>query len=106
MQLPQHIEFMSQKWSIRPALHRELEDCVGLCDPKTNTIIIEKNMQDDVTAQTLMHELTHVVELTLQLNLTEQQVDCIASGWLHLLRNNPQLVRVLVAKAVKDEIRT
>jgi hypothetical protein len=106
MQLPQQIEFMSQKWSIRTALHRELEDCVGQCDPKTNTIIIEKNMPSDVMTQTLMHELTHVIEMTLQLNLTEQQVDCLATGWLHLLRTNPHVVKLITAKESKDEIRT
>ena len=106
MQLPQQIEFMNQKWSIRTALHRELEDCVGQCDPKTNTIIIDKNMPDDVLVQTLLHELTHVIEMTLQLNLTEQQVDVLATGWLHLLRTNPQLVKTITQKELKDAIRT
>lgn len=100
------INFMSQKWTVRPAVHKELVDCVGLCDPLTNTIILDRTLVPDVYMQTLMHELTHVVEMTLQLHLTEQQVDCIASGWLHMLRSNPELIKLIQQKALsRDELQ-
>lgn len=88
------IEFMSQQWSIRDAEPRELIECYGLCDPKTNTIIIDKDLPKSVWLQTLGHELVHLVEITLNQCLTEQQVDTIATGIIHLLKSNPQILQL------------
>lgn len=104
MHLPQQIEFMSQAWQIRYAQYKELTDCVGQCDPNTNTILIDRTLSDDVRSQTVMHELMHVVEMTMNLNLTEQQVDCLAAGWLHLLRSNPDLITLILDAEAEDEI--
>jgi len=87
---------MSQTWNIRDSLPRELEDCVGLCNPKNNEIILDAELFGDVRTQTLLHELTHVIEMTMNLNLTETQVDALAAGWLHLLRANPELVALIL----------
>ena len=85
---------MSQLWQIRAAAPRELVDCVGLCDPKTNTILLDPELKDDVLLQTLTHELLHTLEMTLNQCLTEQQVDVMAAGILHLLKNNPELLQL------------
>ena len=95
MQIPEEIEFMSQTWSIRSANARELTDCLGLCDPQTNTIIMYPGLPDSVMTQTLMHELVHLVEITLNQCLTEGQVDTIAMGLIHLFRANPGLLSLL-----------
>ena len=92
MQIPKQIEFMSQLWEIRAAKPKELVDCVGLCDPKTNTILLDPELTNDVLLQTLTHELIHTLEMTLNQCLTEQQVDVMAAGILHLLRTNPELL--------------
>ena len=90
------IKFMSQTWSIRDAEHRELpEDTLGLCDPKTNTIIIDPELQSWVRCQTIFHELFHVWEITLNQCLTEQQVDTMAAAMLHCLKENPVLMRLI-----------
>ena len=92
MQIPKNIEFMSQLWQIRAAKPKELIDCVGLCDPKTNTILLDPYLPRDVLLQTVTHELIHTIEMTLNLYLTEQQVDVMAVGIVHLLRTNPELL--------------
>jgi hypothetical protein len=87
------IKFMSQQWQIRDSNPGELpEDTMGLCDPRTNTIIIDRDLPKDVWQQTLAHELVHLIEITLNQCLTEQQVDTIATGLVHLLKENPQLL--------------
>jgi len=83
---------MSQLWQIRAAEPRQLIDCVGQCDPKTNTILLDPELKDDVLLQTLTHELLHTLEITLNQCLTEQQVDVMAAGILHLLKTNPELL--------------
>jgi hypothetical protein len=92
------IEFMSQTWTIRNAEPRELVDCLGLCDPRTNTIIIDPELQGWVRLQTIFHEIFHVWEITLNQCLSEGQVDVLATAMLHCLRENPELVRMIEAE--------
>jgi hypothetical protein len=94
MQIPKNIEFMSQLWEIRAAKPKELIDCLGQCDPKTNTILLDPDLPTDVLLQTLTHELLHTLEMTLNQCLTEQQVDVMAAGIVHLLRTNPELLEL------------
>jgi hypothetical protein len=94
MQIPKEIYFMSQLWQIRAAEPRQLIDCVGQCDPKTNTILLDPELTNDVLLQTLTHELMHVLEMTLNQCLTEQQVDVMAAGIVHILRTNPELLEL------------
>jgi hypothetical protein len=85
---------MSQLWQIRAAKPKELIDCLGLCDPRTNTILLDPDLPTDVLLQTLTHELIHTLEMTLNQCLTEQQVDVMAAGIVHLLRTNPELLEL------------
>ena len=94
MQIPKEIYFMSQLWQIRAAKPKELIDCLGLCDPRTNTILLDPDLSTDVLLQTLTHELIHTLEMTLNQCLTEQQVDVMAAGIVHLLRTNPELLEL------------
>jgi hypothetical protein len=90
------IEFMSQKWQVRQAEPRELpQDTLGLCDPKTNTIILDPELQGWPRCQTLFHEIFHIWEMTMNQGLTEQQVDTMAAALLHCLRENPELIRMI-----------
>jgi len=89
------IEFMSQIWTIRDAEPRELVDCLGLCDPKTNTIIIDPELQGWVRLQTIFHEIFHIWEMTMNQCLTEQQVDTMAAALIHCLKENPVLMRMI-----------
>lgn len=85
---------MSQVWTIRNAESRELNTDLGLCDPTTNTIIIDGSLSRPVWLATLAHELVHIIEITLNQCLTEQQTDTIAIGLMHLLKQNPQIIKL------------
>lgn len=89
------ITFMSQTWTIRDAEPRELVDCLGQCDPKTNTIIIDPDLQGPVRLQTIFHEIFHIWEITLNQCLSEGQVDVMATAMIHCLKENPSLIRML-----------
>lgn len=97
------ITFMSQKWQIRDSQQGELpEDTLGTCDPKTNTIIVDPDLPRHVWQQTLGHELVHLIEMSLNQCLTEQQVDTIALGLIHLVKENPQLLALYHTEVVDD----
>ena len=89
------IEFMSQQWTIRDAEPRELTDCLGLCDPKTNTIILDPELTGWPRLQTIFHEIFHIWEMTMNQCLTEQQVDTMAAALIHCLKENPILMRMI-----------
>jgi len=97
------IEFMSQQWTIRAAKPKELVDCLGLCDPTTNTIIIDPDLPPSVMLQTLTHEWVHLIEMTMNLHLTETQTDAMAAGILHLLATNPELHALYLSKLDNEE---
>jgi hypothetical protein len=97
------ITFMSQTWQIRDSKPNELpEDTLGTCDPTTNTIIVNPNLPLHVWQQTLAHELVHLIEMTLNQCLTEGQVDVMASGLIHLLKENPSLLALYHTEVVGD----
>lgn len=90
------LEFMSQKWRVRLAEPRELDNCLGLCNPQTNTIILDPELPESVMTQTLFHEIIHIWEMTLAQNLTEQQVDVLATAMVHFFRANPEIIELLL----------
>jgi Zn-dependent peptidase ImmA (M78 family) len=52
----------------------------GLFNSRTNVIKIQNNMQQDNMKAKLLHELIHAIDEQLQLQLSEQQVSCIAEN--------------------------
>jgi len=101
--IPEQFTFMSQSWTIRTAGPKELQDAMGHCDPMTNTIVLDPDLPEDVMLQTLTHEIFHCLEMTLNQCMTEQQVDTMAAGWLHLLRTNPDILALYHTKVVNEE---
>ena len=98
------ITFMSQKWQIRDSKPNELpEDTLGTCDPTTNTIIVNPDLPNHVWQQTCAHELCHLIEMTLNQNLTEGQVDVMASGLIHLLKENPSILALYHTEVVGED---
>jgi hypothetical protein len=98
------ITFMSQPWTIRDSEPGELpEDTLGLCNPQTNTIIVDPALPLPVWQQTVGHELCHLLEMTLNQCLTEGQVDTMATGLIHLFKENPQILELYGIKVVKEQ---
>lgn len=102
MQIPETFMFMSQQWHIRTAGPKELHETMGHCDPMSNTIVLDPDLTGDVMLMTLTHELVHCLEMTLNQCLTEQQVDTLAAGLLHLLRSNPELLALYHTEVVGE----
>lgn len=96
--IPKQITFMNQTWTIRSAQNKELDNCIGHCDPEKNEILLDPTLTKDVLLATLFHELIHLIEITLHQHLTESQVDVMATGIVHLLKSNPQLTALLQTK--------
>lgn len=42
---------------------------------------------------TLLHEFIHVIDLTMELELTEKQVTCLAHGLIGVFNDNPEFAK-------------
>jgi len=92
MTIPPYIKLYSQIWSIRASQPHELGDDLGQCKHETHEIILNPGQTQQQMYQTLMHEIVHAFELTLDLELTERQVDLLALSFIHFVRENPDFM--------------
>ena len=65
--------------------------------PSNTTIRVRSNMSLPYYKQALMHETVHAILLAFCLDFIEEEqlerfVDCMASGFLTVMRDNPSLV--------------
>ena len=74
------------------------KDSCGEHDMGKLEIKVKKSLHPDVIAETLLHELTHAVEEQLDLGMREKQVHGLSVGMFQVLRENPALVKFLLAR--------
>lgn len=93
--LPFKIELFSQTWTVRAARSGEIGTDLGQCRTDHLEIVVNPNQTEESMIHTIMHELTHSIELKLDLELTERQVDLIALGYINLFRLNHGLYEMI-----------
>ena len=101
--IPNQYEFMNQTWRIRPAQYKELKDDMGECDPMSNTIKVDPTLPPDVFLQTLMHEILHSWEITMQLDLPERTVDLLALSLIHFFKTNQKFAELFTAEDTDND---
>jgi hypothetical protein len=74
------------------------EECSGSIEYSKTELLIKRDMSDSAKAQTLFHEIQHGIcrhfRMTFKDFGEEFIVDNLASGWLMVLRDNPDLSSV------------
>ena len=94
--IPNKFKLFNKTWTIRPAGHNELKDDMGMCYVNDLDIAYDMtNYPADEVRHIIAHELVHSIEQSLQLELTERQVDLLALGLIDLLTNNPDITDYL-----------
>jgi hypothetical protein len=78
----------------------DLKDDRGKLDGRirhsTTEIQLESGMNHQATAQTLLHEIVHAVATQIgHQDMKEGMVDALAYGIYQVMRDNPQLVRMI-----------
>lgn len=72
-------------------------------DPKVNlyglqnlgkefNVVVRKGLQHNLKQQTLMHEIIHTIENMHSMELSEMQVEILATGLLYIIKNNHELI--------------
>ena len=74
------------------------DDSLGECDYTGQAIKIKENQPFESERDAMLHEFFHAVDHMQETNLTEKQVNRMATGILMLLRDNPKFVKYLCEK--------
>lgn len=81
-----------------------LEDKVGMMDYRKQKIFIFDDMNEDIMADTLLHEILHTIFYASGVNEDfdhdgqERIVNTFATPLLQIIRDNPELVEFLKGK--------
>lgn len=95
---------MSQRVTITPCDANGWDTgSFGQYDPANNTIKVKRDVSDDVADNTTCHELCHVIETMVGIQLTEEQIQAIGFGWYTIIRDNPTFIRRLQQHAKESE---
>ena len=74
---------------------------MGLSDVKLGNIFLSSDMPVDITINTLLHEICHVIYNQYGLRCMEdydeeQIVECMSNGITDLICNNPKLIKKIL----------
>jgi hypothetical protein len=101
--LPKEVRVIGKRYRTRIVDKVDDEESCGESDPVEQTLRLLKAQGFEQARDTVLHEALHGVEHQLNLDLEEQQIHQMATGMLALMRDNPSLVKYLMAKEPKEE---
>jgi hypothetical protein len=82
-----------------PDLRDESGKLDGRIRHSQTRIQIEADLNQQMTAQTLLHEILHAVVSQIAMpSLKEEVIDSLATGVYQVIRENPQLVKMINKK--------
>ena len=92
MTIPKRIKFMGYTFQVTSETERaEEEECYGIINYKTQTIRLYNPVSNERKAETLIHELIHLVTDFLKINLEEDDVSRLGKGLYAALKENGML---------------
>ena len=99
------VKILGKKWALQFVPHGSkaldigyTEGAFGLCDVSSCAMTVASDVDPQQVADTVWHEITHAVDETLGLNLSERQVHALAAGQLAVLLDNPKLIDLLLRR--------
>ncbi len=73
----------------------------GSCDHTRSILTINARQEIQQERDTVLHEVLHAIDYTMQLGLKERQVHALGSGLLAVLTDNPELAFYLAGHLVE-----
>jgi hypothetical protein len=70
-----------------------LQDQSGEADPGRGVISVLEGLEASVREATILHEVIHILDHHLALQMNEEQVTGIAQGLFSVLKDNPEFLR-------------
>lgn len=97
MNIPNTFKLFQQTWCVRTGTEKELPNELGMCYVDTNEILLRtQGLPVDKIIHVFLHEVIHAIEQSLELEMSERQVDLMALGVMDLFRSNPNMLELLL----------
>ena len=93
---PMKIDVLGIEYSIELEEHMP-DDNWGIAEHRTTTLKIAENLEDSRKRETLLHEVMHAVDATIDIGLEEEVVGPLSAGLFCVLKSNPELREALFA---------
>lgn len=71
-------------------------DCIGLCVAYKNRIVIEKGLEQQKRAETILHELLHWISENYSLGMSEKTVNTLALVLIDLICQNKPFIKTIM----------
>ena len=76
---------------------REMPDELGQCHSDHQEIWLSENLTHESMINTLLHECLHTIDHAYGLDMTERQINVMATALIAFARDNPELASGLLA---------
>jgi len=73
-------------------------DASGFLLYNNQMVVLSEGLTPAEEADTLLHEITHAIDFTMGLELTERQVTQLATGLYGVLQDNPEFAKWLIER--------
>jgi Zn-dependent peptidase ImmA (M78 family) len=98
---PDEITVLGKPWQlINNNEYCEAEEVYGLTDCRECVIYYTTDTTPSQIRDTVLHELIHALDLSLHLELTEQQVHAIAAALYGTFMGNPKFTQWLLGRII------
>ena len=89
MKLPRSLKIDGEKWAIKKVKPSGLDDqYIGRANFPNHYIALDVTIASDRQANTMLHELIHVVSTNRGIGLKEHQVESLTNGIFAAIRDN------------------
>jgi len=82
--------------------HSRMDNRMGNSDSKTGEIRIVKEMPDDITNETILHEPLHILTDNLGMDFKEQDITALSAGLYSFIKENPSFLDSIYAIPIKN----
>lgn len=96
--IPKSVDVLGREYTI--GMEETLPNMLGYCDYENLSIKIKADQQPDMELDTVLHEILHAIDYSMNTELEERQIYCMTVGILSVLKYNQPLLEYLY-KAIK-----
>lgn len=93
--LPVEIKIIGKTYKVEPV--PEMDDECGACYDSKQLIKISEDLPQELSQDTLLHEVMHAIDFQMHTNMKERQISAMAAGLTAVFKENPTFVKYLLA---------
>jgi hypothetical protein len=96
--LPTEIKIIGKTYKVESV--PEMDDDCGACYDSKQLIKISEDIPQELSQDTLLHEVMHAIDYQMHINMKERQISAMASGLTAVFKENPDFVKYFLGTNV------